>query len=339
FQGLRTLRGVAVDQVGLIVPTSICSALVAKQIADKLNAGEPQKQGVSRYVALTHTEGCGAAGGYSEELYLRTLLGHVHHPAVRKGLLLEHGCEKTHNDAVRHYLKEHGSDVGQFGWASIQMDGGIENVTEKVRNWFSQSLQAEPPARHEDVSLDHLSLGITSTGAVSDAVAAGLGRVALAIASTGGTVVVPENATVLKSKIFREAVLAAANEWYATIGYGEAVREPGFHVMESPTDHAVETFTGLGATGVEIMLAHVVGNPLQAHPMIPLIQASADERTLKRFGRDLDVQLAAGSNTEQVGTQLLERVADVASRRYVPKLFGAGNTDFQLTRGLLGLSL
>jgi altronate dehydratase len=166
-----------------------------------------------------------------------------------------------------------------------------------------------------------------------------LGRVAAAIASTGGTVVVPENATVLKSRAFREAVLAAPDEWYATVGYGEAVREPGFHIMESPTDHAVETFTGLGATGVEIMLAHIVGNPVQTHPMIPLIQASGDERTIKRFGRDLDVQLAAGSKAEQVGSQLLERIAEVASRRYVPKLFGAGNTDFQLTRGLLGLSL
>jgi hypothetical protein len=32
-------------------------------------------------------------------------------------------------------------------------------------------------------------------------------------------------------------------------------------------------------------------------------------------------------------------VLDVASRTYVPKLYGQGNTDFQVSRGLLGISL
>jgi altronate dehydratase len=339
FQGLRTPRGVAVEQLGLIVPTSLCSALVAKQIADKLNAEPGDKQGVSRYVALTHTEGCGAAGGYSEELFLRTLQGHLAHSAVRRGLLLEHGCEKTHNDAVRHYLSEHGVDTSVFGWASIQMDGGIESVTAKVRDWFQQSLRREPPAQAEDVGLEHLSIALTAVGALPEPVARGLGRVAQAVASAGGTVVVPENASLLQSRGFREAVLAAPDQWGATLGYGQRAAQPGFHVMESPTDHAVETFTGLGATGVELMLAHVSGPPLQGHPMIPLIQVSADERTVKRFGRDLDAQFSPNAKSENVAAALLDKVAAVASRRYVPKLFGAGNTDFQLTRGLLGLSL
>jgi hypothetical protein len=37
--------------------------------------------------------------------------------------------------------------------------------------------------------------------------------------------------------------------------------------------------------------------------------------------------------------QMLETVAAVASREYVPRLFEAGNTDFQFTRGLLGVSM
>lgn len=339
FTGLRTARGVAADQVGLIVPTSLCSSQVARQIADALNSQASGRGGVSRYVALVHTEGCGAAGGYSEQLYLRTLLGHISHALVRKGLLLEHGCEKTHNDAVRQYLKENGLDTGQFGWASVQMDGGIENVTAKVRRWFETTLPQEPEPLPVEAGLERLHLGLTSTGPLSDAMARGLGAVAQAIAGAGGTVVVPENATLLQSRAFRETVLMAPDECYATLAYGQPAREPGFHVMETPTEHAVETLTGLGATGVEIMLAHVAGPPLQAHPMIPLLQASADERTLKRFGRDLDVHLTAGAPPESIHAELLERIAEVASRRYVPKLLAAGNTDFQLTRGLLGLSL
>ena len=34
------------------------------------------------------------------------------------------------------------------------------------------------------------------------------------------------------------------------------------HVMETPTNQPTETLTGLGATGVDLALAHVVGAPL-----------------------------------------------------------------------------
>jgi altronate dehydratase len=115
------------------------------------------------------------------------------------------------------------------------------------------------------------------------------------------------------------------------------VDKPGLHVMEAPTDHWVETATGLGATGVEVMLAHVAGHPLQAHRMIPLLQASSDPETLEKHAEDLDVILQG--DPDEWTVQMLETVAAVASREYVPKLFEAGNTDFQFTRGLLGVSM
>lgn len=34
------------------------------------------------------------------------------------------------------------------------------------------------------------------------------------------------------------------------------------HVMKTPTDQPTETLTGLGAIGVDLALAHVVGAPL-----------------------------------------------------------------------------
>jgi hypothetical protein len=36
---------------------------------------------------------------------------------------------------------------------------------------------------------------------------------------------------------------------------------------------------------------------------------------------------------------VLRRVLELASRRYTPKALLQGNNDFQLTRGLLGVSL
>ena len=39
--------------------------------------------------------------------------------------------------------------------------------------------------------------------------------------------------------------------------------------METPTDQPTETLTGLGATGVDLALAHIIGAPLQSHVMVP----------------------------------------------------------------------
>ena len=124
----RTFRAIQVggshhsDQIGLILPTSLCSGQIAQMIANRLNDRELGKdKGISRYVALAHTEGCGVSSGQTEEIYTRTLVGHLTHPTVGIGLLLEHGCEKTHNDHVLHALETYGIDSNRYGWASIQM--------------------------------------------------------------------------------------------------------------------------------------------------------------------------------------------------------------------------
>ena len=57
-------------------------------------------------------------------------------------------------------------------------------------------------------------------------------------------------------------------------------------------------------------------------------------------GEDVDLKLdALGRDPELLATAILERLLQVASRDYTPKLFAQGNTDFQITRGLLGVSL
>src|SRR5829696_22077 len=336
FEAFASERGPVTDQVGLVMPTSLCSGQIARRIANRLNEQEVTRGKVTRFVALPHTEGCGVSAGSTERIYSRTVLGHLANPIVRFALLLEHGCEKTHNDYFEKFLRERGLDPARFGWASLQLDGGIESVVEKVEDWFAQTLEDADDPAHESTGLGALRLGLFASGRLPDAAALSLARVTLAVVGAGGTVVVPETAAVLSSQAYLDSVLgnrAVEN----TLAYGQQAHEPGFHVMEAPTDHWVETATGLGATGVEIMLAHVAGHPLQAHRMIPLLQASSAPETLQSHGEDLDVLLE--DDPSSWADQMLRAVAAVASREYTPRLFAAGNTDFQFTRGLLGVSM
>ena len=336
FEAIKSGRGTVMDQVGLVMPTSLCSGQISRRIAERLNERGATRDRVTRFVALPHTEGCGVSAGSAETIYSRTVLGHLTSPSVRFGLLLEHGCEKTHNDYFRNRLEEAGVDPARFGWASVQLDGGIDSVVAKVEGWFDRILHDAETLEYELAGPEALRLGLHAAGRVSDEAALGLAEITLAVVDSGGTVVVPERAAILSSPAYLEAVLGDSSV-HNTIAYGQTATKPGLHVMEAPTDHWVETATGLGATGVEVMLAHVAAHPLQAHRMIPLLQASSDPGTLAKHREDLDVLLEGdpSSWTEEI----LETVAVAASREYTPKLFEAGNTDFQFTRGLLGVSM
>ena len=340
FNAIRTKDGYRSDQIGLVLPTSLCSGQIAQMIADRLNRGRiGQSHGISRFVALPHTEGCGVSGGNSEDIYARTLIGHLIHPIVALGVLLEHGCEKTHNDYIADALAKNDIPIDQYGWASVQLDGGIEAAIQKVENWFGTRLDAMGAPHYTDVGLEHLCLGLMSIGKITDGAVQSLVNLIQTIVDTGGTVVVPANATGIVSHVYLKRMLGNQN-LKPTLAYGQSVAEPGFHIMDTPTGHAVETLTGLGGTGVDVMFAHVVGHPLQSHRMIPLIQATTDETTQLIYQDDLDLTVSDGNWTpENFAIQMLEVILEVASRRYTPKLYGRGNTDFQFTRGLLGISM
>jgi altronate dehydratase len=332
---LRQDGRLSADRVGLVLPTSLCAGQVARLAAarlDQLALG--REQGLSRYVALVHTEGCGSAGHSTGALYNRTLLGYMAHGLVGAGLFLEHGCERTHNDFMRRQLEARGLDPTRFGWASVQLDGGIDSVLEKIEAWFRQALAAAEPPRLEAAGLEALKLGLLSSNPLPPDLGRALARLTRSIVAAGGTVVVPQSASLLQSPAYLAGTLQSALV-APSLAYGQMAPAPGFHVMETPSGHWVETLTGLGATGVEVLLACPGERPAQGHPLIPMLQVAAPKSAGARDGFDSILSGEPDSWAEQ----LMSQVVAVASRRYVPKRFAQGDVDFQMTRGLLGLTV
>jgi hypothetical protein len=85
-----------------------------------------------------------------------------------------------------------------------------------------------------------------------------------------------------------------------------------------------------------MMLAHVEGSELQAHRLVPLAQVTADSEAASSYAGDLDLELTVDPGAWPL--ELARLVVAVLSRRYTPRVVAAGNTDFQFTRGLLGVS-
>ncbi len=337
FAFTRHNERLASDQVGLILPTSLCAGQVANMIVRRLNKnglGQPDR--ISRFVALAHTEGCGNSAGQSEQLYTRTMVGYATHPLVKHCLLLEHGCEKTHNDFMRYHIEETGADPSRLGFASIQLDGGIDKVTQKVEAWFNHQLSAVEPASQETAGLEALRVGILSDGPISAAAGEQLAVLTKMIVGAGGMVIVPENSGLLSTPSYNENLMLPSKV-QPSLAYGEHARQLGFHIMETPTEHWVETVTGLAATGVELIIALVNNRPMQTHPLVPVLQAASEPSMQQTYANDMDL-LLTGNPVGWVD-QILERCKQVIEHNYSPRLYQQGNVDFQFTRGHLGVSL
>ncbi|GAA0578564.1 altronate hydrolase [Kribbella sandramycini] len=323
------------EAVGLILPTSLCSGQIALRLAAQAELENWAGDAVTRMVALPHTEGCGSSGGASEETFARIMLGYLLHPNTRMALLLEHGCEKTHNDYFRSRLVEAGKDPSRFGWASIQADGGLDAVGNKVREWF-RGFDLQAPIEY-DGNLGTLTLGLEARGRLTDQTAEALALVGQEIVGSGGSVVLSSRGALLAHEGFRTTAFGTPDDVGPTVAHGQQLTAPGWHVMRMPGTDWMETATGFGATGVQQILAHVAGGTVSAQRFVPVVEISNDPETVATYGDDLDA-VATGDAADQARIAL-DTIALVASRRLVPKAVASRNIGFQITRGLLGTSM
>lgn len=321
--------------VGLILPTSLCAGQIAQMAARQLNR-EGTGGRLRRFVALAHTEGCGASQA-AEELYIRALLGYLRHPLAAQVLLMEHGCEKTHNDYLRQEMLALGLDLARYGWRSIQMDGGIEATLAQTGAWFRAAGEGATLSAPRPFA----TIGLISSGPLGGEQAASLTRLARRMAQAGAGLVIPENDRLLSSPAFRDLVPGAGLA--PTLAYGQSRLDappgesgPGLHVMESPTAQWSELLTGLAATGADLILAHAGEHPQSGHPLVPLLQISGDPAVIQRFGPDLDGALGdEGHGEDGVVDLLIQTLAGA----YQPKAWISGNIDLQFSRGLFGITL
>ncbi|MCB0186219.1 MAG: UxaA family hydrolase, partial [Caldilineaceae bacterium] len=315
--GLPTVR----PRVNLILPTSLCSGQIARLAVAQLTQRDP----ATSYATLVHTEGCGVAFASTRAVYAETMVGYADHPLVARTLFLEHGCEKAHNDYLRSLLIDAGLDPAAFGWASVQLDGGIQKVLAKVQAYFQQTAANGASSGRRRPA----TIALLADGRVPNRVAGALAQVAQGILASGGSVVAPDQNELTLAPVFRESLLRSAIV-APSLAYGQAIAAPGFHVMETPTAHWTETVTGLGATGAAVILAYTA-QPRPGHPLVPVLTVA--ERAAQR-----PPDLWLRGHPDLWPAQIYKRLTTTLAGRYQPLAFAQNNVDFQLTRGWLGIS-
>jgi altronate dehydratase len=352
------------DSVALIIATSLCSSEVSQQIADILNkkllqAGNTDSSitvtknsvPITRFVCCSHTEGCGsmhADGNAEANIPFRTLLGHLKHPSVATGFLVEHGCEKHHNKYFKQQMKRYQMDPCKYGWASIQLGGGLKNCISKCVEYFFP-YEEETVKIGADITpilrinntfpLPKMKIGVYSIGnsnrrngksrignqnTIPEQLAIGASEFIQYCLQKKAVPIMSSQCLLLKSPLFLDEIFESQNNTNPTIAFAQIPPEEnenssnGLHIMNAPTKELIETFTAFAASGC---IVTVIFSPTMVHvpnhPFMPVVL----------------------HNKFDTLNDLLKKIVcaiECNSRKFGEKSFMEG---FQIARGLTGISV
>jgi altronate dehydratase large subunit len=176
----------------LVVPTVICSAVVAERVA----AAVETELGHGAAVALPHLSGCGQLGPDMETTH-RTLQAYCRHPNVGAVLVIALGCEQVVARALELAARRAGKPAAIV---AIQQEGGtVRAQATAITRGLELAREIASTAR-EEIPISHLVLGLECGG--SDATSGlsanpVLGWAADRLVALGGAAVLSETAEIL----------------------------------------------------------------------------------------------------------------------------------------------
>jgi len=318
-------RGVGVRDRVLVLPSVICSRIVADRIADRVPGA----------VSASHDHGCGQIGDDKAQTH-RTFLGVGANPNVAGTVVVGLGCESIQSDDVAADLADLGVPVRETaiqdaGGTDATVEAGVAAV-EGLRNRSTDDSEGIVTASLQDLTVGVVSGDLAEAtretadplvGAVVDelvdagarVVAAGSERVTAHPEAAAGRAATDDAAAALRglaerhrgrpARASRVGGAAREHEFEAVtrawgeapirdvLDYGErATHAEGLAVVDAPSRFA-EAATALVAAGAQVVV-HVTGDGVATgHPVAPVLKMSGDPETLAAVGDDIDVDATA----------------------------------------------
>jgi altronate dehydratase large subunit len=338
FDAYAREAGVGVRNRVLVVPSVICSHIVAQRVADA----------VDHAVCAPHDHGCAQIGADHEQTE-RTLLNVTRNPNVAGATVVGLGCEHLQSGPFAERVADHGVPVREV---AIQDAGGsdacLEIGTEATRDLAAAAAAADTG----DASLADLTVGVVgsdlaaSTRETADPV---VGETVDALLDAGATVAVagterlaPHAAAAADraaTDAVAERVRAVADRtadepgnvrglvrraadlpfgdvvgaWGSApvdefVPYGgRATADAGLALVDTPSRFE-EAATALAAAGASVVVHITAEGVPSGHPIVPVLKLTGDGETATVIADDIDVD--ARSTTPDDLLDELRRVAD-----------------------------
>jgi altronate dehydratase large subunit len=322
----------------LVVPSVICSHIVADRIADATD----------RAVSVPHDHGCAQVGADHEQTE-RTLLNLARNPNVAGATVVGLGCEHLQSDALAGRIDDAGVPVRE---TAIQDAGGSDACIEAGIEATFELASGVGAVERVEASLADLTVGVVSSdlAASTRSVAAPvIGDAVDALVGAGGRVLVAgtERLAPHAEQVARRAAgdkvagaIRRAGERYSArpgnvrglakrarelspesvtagwggapvaefVSYGErATVDGGLAVVDSPSRFE-EAATALAAAGASVVV-HVTAEGIPTgHPVVPVLKLTGDGDTVETLPSDIDVDARTTDPAALLAT--LARVAD-----------------------------
>lgn len=338
FEGVERPDGrVGVRNAVLVLPSVICSHVVADRIAERVEGA----------VSAPHDHGCGQIGA-DEAQTRRAFLGLAANPNVAGTVVVGLGCETVQSDEVAAELADRDVPVREL---SIQEAGGTDACIERGVE-AARELRAEETDGGQRTTTDasDLTVGVVcsdlnrSSKAVADPLVGGLvddliaggarvvatgterltahpdaAREAASESARADLDALLERHRETPSKVTRVARDAAATDFETVtaawgrqpirevLDYGEpATLDAGLAVVDATSEFG-EAATALAAAGAQIVVHVTADGEPAGHPVVPVVKVTGDADVAAALSADVDVDATSASRDE-----LRETVFEVA---------------------------
>ncbi|MEF8842409.1 MAG: UxaA family hydrolase [Haloarculaceae archaeon] len=332
----RGERGTGTRNRVLVLPSVICSHVVADRIAER----------VPEAVSAPHDHGCAQIGADNDQTR-RAFLGLGTNPNVAGTVVVGLGCEVLQSDEVAGDLADRDVPVREL---SIQGTGGTDECIERGAELASELVADARASERATVGLGDLTVGVVASdlrGSTIETADPMVGELVSSVVGAGGRVLVagterftahpdaaleatsedaragmaelleahrdqPARATRARAEATGRAFPELARQW-AGLPIGEVVRygdtatlERGAALVDAPARFE-EAATGLAAAGASLVV-HATGEGVPSgHPVVPVVKVSGDPETVAALPDDIDVDA-----TEATPEELVRRVLAVA---------------------------
>lgn len=356
FEAFETRDGgIGVRNRLLVLPSVICSHIVADRIADELPGA----------VSAPHDHGCGQIGSDAEQSR-RAFVGVGTNPNVMGVVVVGLGCETIQSDEIAGQFSDLGVPVREL---SIQSSGGSDRTIDLAVEAGTDLLE-DRADRQTSGTLGDLTVGIVSSDVRDSTIDVAdplVGEFAERVVEAGGRVVVagterllphtddlrelagdnaaragvdrvfgerrgePPRTPGLQRRAAERSPEEMVRSWKGlpirdALSYGErASHESGVALLDAPAQFA-EAATALAAAGAHIVLHATADGIPVGHPIVPVLKLTGDESTYHTLESDIDVDATQADvdELEETVQNVLGGQPSCAERH--------GLTEFALTR-------
>ncbi|MDD9992596.1 MAG: UxaA family hydrolase, partial [Rhodospirillales bacterium] len=164
FEGFRRPggRGVGTRNFAVVVATTSRANGFVRAVADRAAAKAPA--GIDGVVAVTHTEGGGAARPNNLGHVLRVLAGFMVHPNVGAVLAADDGAGAYTNDDLQQFMADRDDPLDRVPHAFLRIEGGFEEEVARAAALIEGWLPEVAAARRTPEPVGELRLALQCGG-------------------------------------------------------------------------------------------------------------------------------------------------------------------------------